>query len=331
MNWQRKGLAALFCASMLALSTIAAAASPETVHTELWTDRIYVNGVFVGFQNEQGRPVDAVYYNGTIYIPIRTAGEWMGCTVSWNQEQQTIELTSGGTPHITASSELPDSTEEELAHYGEQVENGVDLTLRPDIAVKLDGEEQTFQNVNGEPVYPVVLENVTYLPVRNVGELCGLEVAWVPKARADSYQLVILYTPLTQEQKTNVKQYQSEVKTLYETLNTEVEEYLSRQNSMDKETAMAHLDTMTEYVNHMMSLSPGVPVLEEEAKALAKIASYLIEPQYSSGAITGDQFRLEQGTQVADLNSRVFFEEQLATLSGAIENVDCIIEAIGLS
>lgn len=50
--------------------------------------------------------------------------------------------------------------------------------LRPDFTIVIDGQERTFQNVNGETVEPVLYQGTTYLPVRAIGELMGKDVIW---------------------------------------------------------------------------------------------------------------------------------------------------------
>ena len=54
----------------------------------------------------------------------------------------------------------------------------IEAEIRPDFTIMVDGQEQTFRNVNGEIVYPVLYEGTTYLPVRAIGELMGKTVYW---------------------------------------------------------------------------------------------------------------------------------------------------------
>jgi len=54
----------------------------------------------------------------------------------------------------------------------------VTVQLSPNITVKLDGEIQTMTDVNGNPVYPVLYGGTTYLPIRAVGNMLGLDVDW---------------------------------------------------------------------------------------------------------------------------------------------------------
>ena len=50
--------------------------------------------------------------------------------------------------------------------------------LDPTITIKLEGEAQTFLDAKGNRVYPITYQGSTYLPVRAVAGLVGLDVDW---------------------------------------------------------------------------------------------------------------------------------------------------------
>ena len=50
--------------------------------------------------------------------------------------------------------------------------------LNSNITVKMDGETQTFLDAKGNRVYPITYQGSTYLPVRAVAGLVGLDVDW---------------------------------------------------------------------------------------------------------------------------------------------------------
>lgn len=54
----------------------------------------------------------------------------------------------------------------------------VSATLRPDIAVQIDGVERTFYHVDGTEVHPISYADTTYLPLRAIGELMDKNVNW---------------------------------------------------------------------------------------------------------------------------------------------------------
>lgn len=54
----------------------------------------------------------------------------------------------------------------------------VTAELDPDITVKIDGEERTFFNAQGQEVHPISYAGTTYLPLRAIGELMDKNVNW---------------------------------------------------------------------------------------------------------------------------------------------------------
>ena len=54
----------------------------------------------------------------------------------------------------------------------------ISAMLRPDITVKLNGENQDMYDKNGTRVYPIEYNGSTYLPIRAIGTLLEQEVVW---------------------------------------------------------------------------------------------------------------------------------------------------------
>ena len=50
--------------------------------------------------------------------------------------------------------------------------------LNHGITVKLDGQEQIMYNANNERVYPISYEGTTYVPIRAVSNMLGVDVEW---------------------------------------------------------------------------------------------------------------------------------------------------------
>lgn len=327
MSKLKQRLFTLFCVGALALSVSAGAAGATEARATLWTDPIYVDGVNVGFQNEQSKQVNALAYNGTTYIPVRSAGEWMGCTVVWDQAAQTIRLTSGGTRTVAASADIPGLSLDELEVFLKQKENGISIMLRPDLKVTLDGKQQQFQNAKGEPVYPVTFENVTYLPARSVGEMCGLEAAFVPKATPDSYQWIILYTPLTADQKTAAKTYLSTVQTAYDKLSTAVTAYSAALAGMSNQAAVEKMTAMSGLLKTIVDANVDIPTMKFTRTSLSMAARGAIE----FGSVGSSLSQLAAGKQVGELTTGQMLQADLNTLKSAVDDVRCVMEAMGIT
>lgn len=177
-------------------------------HASVYLDPVFVEGREVYCWTPLGKQTDYLSYNGTTYIPIRTAGEWMGKNVSWAETTKTITL-SGTTEKIYRDQteyEADDQTLEKLRN------EGMTVKLRDDIKVVVDGKTQDFKNAKGEAVYPINYNNMNYLPVRNIGELLNMTVKYLPKTDR-SPSTIFLRTALTDAQ---VQEGLSYVKTLQE-------------------------------------------------------------------------------------------------------------------
>lgn len=61
---------------------------------------------------------------------------------------------------------------------GKGVVEKIEAELRGDFTVVIDGVKQTFRDVNGNVVEPVLYNGTTYLPVRAIGEMMGKTVYW---------------------------------------------------------------------------------------------------------------------------------------------------------
>ena len=163
---------------------------------------VYAEGQPVVCLNEAGKKVPILVHQGTTYIPIRTAGEWMGKNVAWDDETRTVRLT--GTTEKTFYNRF-DEAETPAAITTTENDR---MELDSGIAVTLDGKEQVFKNVKGEEVYPMVLNGTTYLPLRSIGELTGMEVLWSPAGENNgNHSHIFMRTSLSDAQKQEVETY----------------------------------------------------------------------------------------------------------------------------
>lgn len=201
-----KRIAAACGAVMLLGSLCAAQAAGTQVTVENPNAMIYAEGyVDTLFPNEKGVFMPAISYNGSTYIPVRNAGEWMGKQVGWDAATQTVTLSGSAERVFHGKNERVVGSVFQGVGAGPMGGNNT-AALRADLSVVLDGVKQSFQNEKGEPVYPLLFQDVTYLPLRSIGELTGLEVSYVP-ARDGGSACIYLRTPLTDAQKTALTSY----------------------------------------------------------------------------------------------------------------------------
>lgn len=175
-------LPALGC--VLALSVPAFAAQGQTVHADMRCPHILVENIYAGFLDDQGGRRDPLLYHGSVYIPLRTAGLWMGARADWDREARTVTFTSTGETPIYYSgfdfNTMDIERLEGIEQYQADMADGVDVELCSDVTVIVDGQACQFTNALGQRVYPMLFRECVYLPVRSVGELCGKQVLWRP-------------------------------------------------------------------------------------------------------------------------------------------------------
>jgi len=294
---------ACFLLAAACILPAASAAGVETVHATYWEGYYKYDGVAMWSINANNKTVDPVQYNGTVYFPVRTAGEWMGAEVEWDQDTLTVELTTGGEPvfYPVNSVETVLDTKEERAQYLDELWNGFDITIRPDITIKIDGEVQEFRNVLGEPVSPIVFKETVYLPLRSIGELLGKKVLWIPQKELPGgwernpkwetwdYELfhsepeytmqeteIQLYDQPSEEELAEVEAYIAQLKSLYLEFVEGIQAFLTAE-TMDRETTIAALEDLSGYGARFRAvLKPKADFIRREAR-LVDIHSMAID------------------------------------------------------
>ena len=126
---------------------------------------ILYNGVEQKFTDEQGNTVLPLFYGGTTYLPVRAICNLVGMGVSYDGADYAVKLTSAGEKKaFDGTVDAPETT--------------VSAMIVPELTVSLDGVAQHFKDAGGSVVYPVAYNGTTYLPVRAIAGLAGLEVGW---------------------------------------------------------------------------------------------------------------------------------------------------------
>ena len=128
----------------------------------------------------------------------------------------------------------------------------------------LDGELVTFRNEKGTVIYPIDFLNVTYLPVRSIGELTGMDVKWVGR-QSNGMGLIFLRTPLEPDEQSSLRNYAANLQTAAEKLYNISESFRTavpaqgvgtetRYTVADQDKAQTALTEMQQQITEMQQL-----------------------------------------------------------------------------
>lgn len=67
------------------------------------------------------------------------------------------------------------------------VRQTITATLRPDLNIEVNGEKQALKDSAGNPIYPILYNNSTYVPFRAIGDLLGVTVDWDQATQTAKY------------------------------------------------------------------------------------------------------------------------------------------------
>lgn len=174
MKHMRRFTALVLTLVMVFSLTVSASAAdkpkPEQVTAYLnYNLTVRFNGEAKLLGNVNGDQVYPITYGGTTYVPVRAISNLLGLKVTWLQERRIVKLSdSNDTKPITVKPDTPKKSGMEA----------IQPTIDPSIRVIYNGEEQEMKTVKGETVYPMLIGGTTYLPIRAVGDMLGLEIGW---------------------------------------------------------------------------------------------------------------------------------------------------------
>lgn len=163
---------ALALVMVLGLTAGASAATATNVKVLLSPDIIVkFNGFVQSMEDVNGDPVYPVLYDGTTYLPVRAVSDMLGLQVDWDGATRTVLLDKPSDLVITN----PDNGSTAPA---DAKPTSITVQIDPGITVKYDGKVQTMGDVNGNPVYPMMYDGTTYLPIRAVSDMLKIGVDW---------------------------------------------------------------------------------------------------------------------------------------------------------
>lgn len=149
---------------------------------------IELNGTKLLFKDVNRNIVYPINYNGSTYLPIRATSELMKQPIEWDGPSKTIFIgktlsdPSGSHVNITTGHAVA-IDKEDAASFATASPGMVNAYLKPDVLIMYDFVIQSFQDINGNNVYPIIYNGSTYLPIRAVSKLMNEPIEWNNKTK----------------------------------------------------------------------------------------------------------------------------------------------------
>lgn len=142
---------------------------------------VELNGKRQIFKDVNGQTVYPVIYNGTTYLPVRAISAIMKEPIEWDGGSKSVYIGKTLTYPAKSMAPVPSgaavSVEEDYT-FSVPEPSMVTAYSKPDVLVMYDFVIQSFQDINGDTVYPLIYNGSTYLPVRAVSKLMDEPIAW---------------------------------------------------------------------------------------------------------------------------------------------------------
>jgi len=129
---------------------------------------VYVNDTYFVPTDVNGNEIRPFIYNGSTYLPVRAVGEAYGVEIGWDGRV----LISG---EANKDVKIPETNKTKIAR------TDVKVDAVTDVEILVNGNKFVPKDANGNEV-PVILTNgTTYLPVRAISNLYGIDINWDSK------------------------------------------------------------------------------------------------------------------------------------------------------
>lgn len=142
---------------------------------------VKLNDVTQCFRDANGQIVYPIIYNGCTYLPVRASSALMKQPIEWDKASKTVFI--GKTLSNPNKSSAVISTAAAVGISDSAITavpkpSMGSAFLKPDILVMYDFEIQSFKDVNGDTVYPIIYNGSTYLPIRSISKLMDAPIDW---------------------------------------------------------------------------------------------------------------------------------------------------------
>lgn len=177
--------------------------------------------------------------------------------------------------------------------------------IRPDYTIVYQDKVQTFQNVNGETVQPILYEGTTYLPLRAVSNLFGAEVFWneeqkmivlsQPQTAAETEETDTSETDTDKEEKDTDSNKQADKTDAEDTTDTDKEDTTKPTNSIVN--GVPDIEKLTETVDSITETIDKLPASSNNTKRYKEIAAQIDDAENKCTVLdTSYQNQYQAGT-----------------------------------
>lgn len=265
---------------------------------------VEVNGVKQCFRDLQGKTVYPMIYNGCTYLPVRASSALMKEPIEWDKASKTVFI--GKTISNPNKSTAIISTEAALAVSDLAIPTAPKPTmesayLKPDILVMYDFEIQTFQDVNGDTVYPIIYNGSTYLPIRAISKIMNAPIEWDGRSKTiliddnkDVYAVIAEEEQEEEEEKSAtpaaVSNTEAELKDLFERVEVMYYEATGKASAIAGSASLEDKELIAASITDNYQKAQGMTLeiknldssglTEEEKAALEKLVAYAESTEY---------------------------------------------------
>lgn len=168
----------------MVFSLTAMAASNEISVLENHDISIIMDGKEWTFLDAGANQIFPLTYNGTTYLPVRAVSDMVGVNVDWNGKTSTVVLGASNDGNYKISPTIMFNKGEigPGVEFVWQPDNGpsknVLATIGTNVKITYKSVVQKLTDIDGNTIYPLVVEGSTYVPVRAVSNILGLDIKW---------------------------------------------------------------------------------------------------------------------------------------------------------
>lgn len=148
---------------------------------------IIVRGTERIFRDVNNEIVFPIIYNGSTYLPVRAVSGIMEEDIEWDGENKIIFMGRTFANPNKLNYKPADPKEESstslsggvgIIDFVKPNPAMISAYLRPNFLIAYDFEFQVFKDERGNPVYPIVVNGSTYLPIRAVSQIMKDTIDW---------------------------------------------------------------------------------------------------------------------------------------------------------